>query len=120
MNNFFDLYFYKSTNNTNDKLKEIRESNSNTNIALLSIIQNNGKGRSGKVWLSNKGDLTCSFLINQSLPFKNLGRINMIIINVLLNFLKILKHYLTLNINGLMIYKSMVKNFRNFNRNIFK
>ena len=120
MNNFFDLYFYKSTNNTNDKLKEIRESNSNTNIALLSIIQNNGKGRSGKVWLSNKGDLTCSFLINQSLPFKNLGRINMIIINVLLNF----KNFKTLSnikykwpndiqINGKKISGILIETFSN-------
>ena len=61
MMNFFDLYFYKSIKNTNDKLKEIRLVNPNRNISLFSAYQSNGKGRSGKVWLSGKGDLTCSF-----------------------------------------------------------
>ena len=74
MTNFFDLYFYKSINNTNDKLKEIRLVNPNRNISLFSAYQSIGKGRSGKVWLSGKGDLTCSFLINQSVSFKDIGK----------------------------------------------
>ena len=88
MTNFFDLYFYKSINNTNDKLKEIRLVNPNRNISLFSAYQSNGKGRSGKVWLSGKGDLTCSFLINQSLSFKDIGKINIIFVNILFNFFK--------------------------------
>ena len=88
MTNLFDLYFYKSINNTNDKLKEIRLANPNRNISLFSAYQNIGKGRTGKVWLSTKGDLTCSFLINQSVSFKEIGRINIIFVNILFNFFK--------------------------------
>ena len=88
MTNFFDLYFYKSINNTNDKLKEIRLVNPNRNISLFSVHQINGKGRSGKVWKSSKGDLTCSFLINQSISFKDIGKINIIFVNILFNFFR--------------------------------
>ena len=88
MTNFFDLYFYKSIKNTNDKLKEIRLVNPNRNISLFSAHQSFGKGRSGKIWLSGKGDLTCSFLINQSVSFKDIGKINIIFVNILFNFFK--------------------------------
>ena len=88
MKHFFDLYFYKSINNTNEKLKEIRLVNPDRNISLFSLHQNNGKGRSGKVWISRKGDLTCSFLINQSISFKDIGKINIIFVNILFNFFK--------------------------------
>ena len=88
MTNFFDLYFYKSINNTNDKLKEIKLLNPNRNISLFSAYQSIGKGRSGKVWLSGNGDLTCSFLINQSVSFKDIGKINIIFVNILFNFFK--------------------------------
>ena len=88
MTNFFDLYFYKSTYNTNEKLKEIRLVNPNRNISLFSSHQINGKGRSGKVWMSRKGDLTCSFLINQSVSFKDIGKINIIFVNILFNFFR--------------------------------
>ena len=88
MTNLFDLYFYNSIKNTNDKLKEIRLVNPNRNISLFSAYQSIGKGRSGKVWLSRKGDLTCSFLINQSVSFKDIGKINIIFVNILFNFFK--------------------------------
>ena len=88
MTSLFDLYFYKSIKNTNDKLKEIRLVNPNRNISLFSEYQSTGKGRSGKVWLSGKGDLTCSFLINQSVSFKDIGKINIIFVNILFNFFK--------------------------------
>ena len=88
MTHFFDLYFYKSTYNTNDKLKEFRLVNPDRNIALFSAEQIKGKGRSGRVWLSNKGDLTCSFLINQSISFKDIGKINIIFVNILFNFFR--------------------------------
>ena len=88
MTYFFDLYFYKSINNTNDKLKEIRLVNPNRNIALFSAEQIKGKGRSGRVWISNEGDLTCSFLINQSISFKDIGKINIIFVNILFNFFR--------------------------------
>ena len=88
MTHFFDLYFYKSINNTNDKLKEIRLVNPDRNIALFSAEQIKGKGRSGRVWISNEGDLTCSFLINQSISFKDIGKINIIFVNILFNFFR--------------------------------
>ena len=88
MTHFFDLYFYKSINNTNDKLKEIRLVNPDRNIALFTAEQIKGKGRSGRIWISGEGDLTCSFLINQSISFKDIGKINIIFVNILFNFFR--------------------------------
>jgi BirA family biotin operon repressor/biotin-[acetyl-CoA-carboxylase] ligase len=69
-------------------LKEIRLVNPDRNIALFSAEQIKGKGRSGRVWISNEGDLTCSFLINQSISFKDIGKINIIFVNILFNFFR--------------------------------
>ncbi len=86
MDNFFDFYFYKSIESTNDKLKQIRENKLSKNIALLTQNQQKGRGRSKNSWYSKEGDLTCSFLINKSLPIDHIGKINIIFVNVLLNF----------------------------------
>ena len=39
MKNFFELFFYKSVNSTNDKLKELKSINDKKNIALFSKTQ---------------------------------------------------------------------------------
>ena len=79
MINFFDFYFYKETNSTNDILKEKRKFSKDRNLAVFTEYQRIGRGRSGNIWSSKKGDLTCSFLINQKISISNLGRINLII-----------------------------------------
>ena len=89
MKNFFELFFYKSVNSTNDKLKELKSINDKKNIALFSKTQQKGRGRSSNTWFSQDGDLTCSFLINKELSFTELGKINIIIVNILISlFLK--------------------------------
>jgi BirA family biotin operon repressor/biotin-[acetyl-CoA-carboxylase] ligase len=84
MINFFDFYFYKETNSTNDILKEKRKYSKDRNLAVFSEYQKLGRGRSGNIWRSEKGDLTCSFLINKKISISNLGRINLIISNILI------------------------------------
>lgn len=84
MINFFDFYFYKETNSTNDILKEKRKFSKDRNLAVFTEYQRIGRGRSGNIWSSKKGDLTCSFLINQKISISNLGRINLIISNILI------------------------------------
>jgi len=122
MTHFFDLYFYKSINNTNDKLKEIRLVNPDRNIALFSAEQIKGKGRSGRVWISNEGDLTCSFLINQSISFKDIGKINIIFVNILFNFFRNLntRNYIKykwpndIQINNRKISGILIETFSNY------
>ena len=124
MDNFFDFYFYKSIESTNDKLKQIRENKLSKNIALLTQNQQKGRGRSKNLWYSKEGDLTCSFLINKSLPIDHIGKINIIFVNVLLNFFnslgleKITKYkwpndilIMHKKISGLLIETSTKNNF---------
>ena len=72
MKNFFNYYFYKSLNNTNDEIKRLNKNNlSKSNLAIFSLEQKNGRGRSGNLWKSSNGDLTCSFLINKIFDIRN-------------------------------------------------
>ena len=62
---FFDLYFFKSLLNTNNKIKELQkcdDRNDSKYTALYCQNQRNGRGRKGRKWKSQTGDLTCSFL----------------------------------------------------------
>ena len=85
---YFDLYFFKSLFNTNDKVKEIlklQNKNKNKNIALFSVKQEKGKGRKNREWISKEGDLTCSFAIQKKLNVNDLGKINLFTIYSLIN-----------------------------------
>lgn len=83
---YFDLYFFKSLLNTNDKVKEILKlQNKNKNIALFSVKQEKGKGRKNREWISKEGDLTCSFAIQKKLNVNDLGKINLFTIYSLIN-----------------------------------
>jgi len=82
---FFDLYFFKNLANTNDKIKEVVKNNDNSNLALLCLNQKKGRGRKGRVWKSKEGDLTCSILIKKKLDISEVGRINIIIVSILIN-----------------------------------
>ncbi len=86
---YFDFYFYKSLDNTNDKIKELSLSQkSKSHLALFSKEQNNGRGRKNRLWISEKGDLTCSFLIKNKLNPKDIGKINLIVVHSLINIFK--------------------------------
>ena len=82
---FFDLYFFKNLANTNDKIKEVVKNNDNSNLALLCLNQKKGRGRKGRVWKSKEGDLTCSILIKNKLHISEVGRINIIIVSILID-----------------------------------
>ncbi len=86
--NFFDFYFFRNLTNTNDKIKEIQKINNNSYLALYCQNQKYGRGRKGRIWESKKGDLTCSFLIRKKLNIKQLGRINLIVVSILIDIFK--------------------------------
>lgn len=72
--------FHDSIESTNSEIKKnYHESNSETMIALISKKQINGKGRLKRKWISDEGDLTCSFLINKKFSIDELGKINVLI-----------------------------------------
>ena len=63
---FFDLYFFKNIENSNDKIKEVFKKNDNSRLALFCVNQKKGRGRKGRIWKSKVGDLTCSILMEGS------------------------------------------------------
>ncbi len=85
---FFDLYFFKNLENSNDKIKEVVKNDPSSNLALFCRNQKNGRGRKSRVWKSKVGDLTCSILIKKKLDASEVGRINIIIASVLINILE--------------------------------
>ena len=84
-NGFFDLYFFKNIENSNDKIREVFKKNDNPRLALFCINQKKGRGRKGRVWKSKVGDLTCSILIKKKLDISEMGRINIIIVSIIIN-----------------------------------
>jgi len=82
---FFDFYFFKKIENSNDKIKEVFKKNENSRLALFCINQEKGRGRKGRVWKSKIGDLTCSILIKKKLDISEMGRINIIIVSIIIN-----------------------------------
>ena len=99
MTNFcFDHFFYKSLNNTNDTTKKIYDSKKSQNIALLTLLQKSGRGRTSKKWISKEGDLTCSFLLSFQTTVNKLGQINLWFINKVFIVLKKLNPDLDLKI----------------------
>ena len=94
----FDYFFYKSLENTNDTTKRIFDSNKSQNVALLSLEQKSGRGRTNKIWISKEGDLTCSFLVNFQTTANKLGQINLWFTNKVFIVLKKLNPELNLKI----------------------
>ena len=82
---FFDLYFFKNIENSNDKVKEVLKKNDSSRLALFCINQKKGRGRKGRVWKSKVGDLTCSILIKKKLDISEMGRINIIIVSIIIS-----------------------------------
>ncbi len=97
-NLYLDHFFYKSLENTNDTTKKIYESKKSQNIALLALLQKCGRGRTSKKWISQKGDLTCSFLVSFQTNVSKLGQINLWFINKVFIVLKELNPDLNLKI----------------------
>jgi BirA family biotin operon repressor/biotin-[acetyl-CoA-carboxylase] ligase len=85
----FDIYFNKSSLNTNDELRNlIKTYDTRNNLALFTLEQKKGRGRMNREWISNKGDLICSFLINQKINTKEIGKVNFWFSQILLNLIK--------------------------------
>ena len=85
----FDIYFNKSSLNTNDEIRNLfKTNNTRNNLALFSLEQKKGRGRMNREWISNKGDLICSFLINQKISTKEIGKVNIWFSQIILNLIK--------------------------------
>ena len=82
---FYDLYFFKNLENSNDKIKEFGKNSNSSDLVVFCINQTKGRGRKGRVWKSKEGDLTCSVLLKKKLKISEIGRINIIIVSILIN-----------------------------------
>lgn len=83
---FFEHYFYKSLDNTNDEVKKLNMLKKR-NIGVFTGFQRKGRGRKQREWESSIGDLACSFLIKDSINVNDLGKINLLIVNSVINIL---------------------------------
>ena len=124
----FLIYYLDKVDSTNIKIKKISEQNSNEeNIALLAHNQTNGKGRSNNYWISNFGDLTCSFLIKKKIEVNKLGQINILISVSIIEALKKIFPNLIIKIKwpndlyignkkigGILLESQINKNFVNY------
>ena len=85
----FDIYFNKLSLNTNDEVKNlVKTTQTKNNLALYTLEQKNGRGRMNREWISKKGDLICSFLINKKINIKEIGKVNFWFSQILLNLIK--------------------------------
>ena len=85
----FDIYFNKLSLNTNDEVRDlIKTTHTKNNLALFTLEQKNGRGRMNREWISKKGDLICSFLINKKINIKEIGKVNIWFSQILLNLIK--------------------------------
>ncbi len=73
----------KSTNNT--ALRLIK--NGNSNGAILSELQSDGRGQRGNKWISKKGNLfmTVFFKISKKLTLKKITQLNLLIIKKIIS-----------------------------------
>ena len=82
-------FFLKSVRSTNFEIKKIKDERQLDNsIALITEIQTKGKGRGTNSWLSSKGDLMCSLLINHKFNIKDFSKLNIIISVYIIRVLK--------------------------------
>lgn len=87
MSSEFKFFYFDKVKSTNVQIKKIMNS-TKKNLALLSKIQTEGKGRLNNIWYSQAGDLTCSFLIKERFSVKKLGQINILASVALIKVLK--------------------------------
>ena len=95
----------KSTNNT--ALRLIK--NGNSNGAILSELQSDGRGQRGNKWISKKGNLfmTVFFKISKKLTLKKITQLNLLIIKKIIS--KIIKANVSVKLpNDILVDKKKI------------
>lgn len=123
------LYYYKSLTSTNEIIKELKKNikNNSNSIGLFAEEQTRGRGRGDNIWLSQKGDLTCSFLFEKKFNVSDFGKINilvtLIIVKELSNIFPVLVFKLkwpndiyinNKKVGGILIENSIIKKEINY------
>lgn len=80
---------FDSVTSTNDFLKKNKENLAHGTV-VSSGVQTKGRGRKGQTWISDKGNLFFSFLLNEEIAYKDLSRI---MFQTSLAIVKVLEQY---------------------------
>jgi len=101
-------YFFKKVKSTNNTaIRLVKKGNSNG--AILSELQSDGRGQRGNKWISKKGNLfmTVFFKISKKLTLKKITQLNLLIIKKIIS--KIIKANVSVKLpNDILVDKKKI------------
>ncbi|MBL41570.1 MAG: biotin--[acetyl-CoA-carboxylase] ligase [Rhodospirillaceae bacterium] len=78
LSSFFSYYRYDFVGSTNEIIKDLAFKSFPEGTLVHAISQDNGKGRSGKLWESQKGNLFCSILLRPSVLKQEVSQLSFV------------------------------------------
>ena len=74
------VFYYDKTESTNNDIWTLFKKGEKEGILVIANNQTKGKGRRKNIWRSNQSlDIVCSFLLKESLSYKNIGIYSLLI-----------------------------------------
>ena len=74
----FELAAFESVDSTNDELRRRAQDGANENLVVSALEQTKGRGRRGRSWISEPGNLFCSILKKPTVPINEAAKASFI------------------------------------------
>ena len=74
----FTLYQVEETGSTNDLARQLAEEGAPSGTLVWALRQTSGRGRRGRQWVSDRGNLFCSLLIRPALPAAGAAKLSFV------------------------------------------
>ncbi|MBI4652413.1 biotin--[acetyl-CoA-carboxylase] ligase [Candidatus Desantisbacteria bacterium] len=82
------VYYFKFAASTNEIAHELAGNNASSGTIVISEVQNKGKGRQGRLWISNKGGLWFSLILRPDFSPLHASKITIIMAISVINAIK--------------------------------